>query len=413
MSLTQPELKNICNGQISNDINRETETFDDSKRIRLNDVRKMRLTDQELILKYKEWVVQDEYLILKKTNFDLKNRESTQIFASKCSKRGNDVYDFRIRNTFRELDEVACEMSDNGEIFDLHKSDKKTNVLLVTLSQDTKLRSSEESWDKIDEKYNRFITRMRKLYGKISVLRVWESYENGYPHIHAILIFDSYSFSVLEHWNRDHTKSTFRLKNRTSFGRKWVDGDWSLPIDDRVNLEDTKQIWNSEFVDVIAVHSIRGIVNYLSKYFRKFATNEDGSSSFKSDLTLAKTWYYRKQSFAMSGDFVEKLKSIRLVKAMHNSNFKNHQVDLVGDEVTHERCQLLGICSKKEMVKCFSGKNNNSWFLELDDVPKMIDDVNFDSFVVRSSGFSNSGIPIPLEDILNGFVEYNFTRRRN
>lgn len=411
MTFTKLEFKNITYRQsnivhlVSNVVNGNLQTFDDSKRIRLKDVRKKRLTDGEMIELHQKWKSEDEYLILRQTKFGLKNKELNEIFACKCSKRGNDVYESRIRNAFRELDEVVNDMNDIGEIFDLHKSDKKTNVLYLTLSQDTKLCSSEEAWQQIGEKYNRFMTRMRKLYGKISVLRVWEAYANGYPHIHVILIFDFYSFAVVEHWNSDHTKSTFRLKNRSSFGRKWVDGDCQIPIDDRVNFNDTEEIWDS-FVDIIAVYSIRGIVSYLSKYFRKSATNEgdSGSSSFKSDLTLAKTWFYGKKSFAMSGDFASSLKSVRLVRAVHNSNSKKIQLNLEGEEIPVKKCELIGICSKSEMIKCFSDGNPESWFLKLDRIPKCFesDKSDLSKMIERNCYSANCGVSIPPEDILNG-----------
>jgi hypothetical protein len=37
---------------------------------------------------------------------------------------------------------------------------------------------------------------IRSHFGKVSCCRVFESFDNGYPHIHCILLFQEYSFSV-------------------------------------------------------------------------------------------------------------------------------------------------------------------------------------------------------------------------
>ena len=54
----------------------------------------------EIVDKYQEWVLDDRYMILNR--IDLRTFKS-DVFALKCSKRGNDVYRFRIYRKFKGL----------------------------------------------------------------------------------------------------------------------------------------------------------------------------------------------------------------------------------------------------------------------------------------------------------------------
>jgi hypothetical protein len=51
-------------------------------------------------------------------------------------------------------------------------------------------------WEEVGQDFNRWISAMRRRYGKISILRSWESHEDGYPHIHCVLLFDECEFKT-------------------------------------------------------------------------------------------------------------------------------------------------------------------------------------------------------------------------
>ena len=58
--------------------------------------------------------------------------------------------------------------------------------------------------------------RARKRFGRVSLFRVWEAYENGYPHIHCLLFFESFEFNVF----RDR-KGRHRIRSKGVFERHW------------------------------------------------------------------------------------------------------------------------------------------------------------------------------------------------
>ena len=171
------------------------------------------ISDNDLIELYKNWRDQSEYLILcyHRRDFRLEYR------AIKCAKRGNDVYNWRISQRFKELEMLASLYGEN-KIFDINQAEPKTNCLLVTFTYDTKLKNKIDAWHDVSLEYNRAITRLRQKFGKISVLRVWESFRNGYPHIHAIFLFDDKRFNVFEHWTTNN-KSTFRIQEKAEFSK--------------------------------------------------------------------------------------------------------------------------------------------------------------------------------------------------
>lgn len=87
-----------------------------------------------------------------------------------------------------------------------------SSALWVTLTYDTKLSSRIEAWEgQIGSAFNRFISALRRKYGKISVLRTWEASEKGYPHVHAILLFHDAQFSVFPHFSMKQGTFSFRI----------------------------------------------------------------------------------------------------------------------------------------------------------------------------------------------------------
>jgi hypothetical protein len=283
------------------------------------------ISHDELLQVYTAWVQQDEYLVLA-------NPEKRKFLAVKCSKRGNDVYNWRIENRFKELDALASVVG-NDKIFDIHDENPQTNVLFVTFTYDTKRCNEAQAWENIGIEFNRAVSHIkRKFPNGLSILRAWEGFENGYPHIHALLIFHEDKFDVFEHWVSDN-KSEYRIKQKHEFDESW-----------------------HSWIDVKAVSSVGGAIRYITKYLRK-----THGFNPKYNLTQAQMWIHEKQSFSMSDDFVS---SLRLVSgSLHNSNKKLSQTDLFGN-VIDEKWLLVGIFSKAEIDSLIDG-NKNSWVLRL------------------------------------------------
>jgi hypothetical protein len=124
-------------------------------------------------------------MILNRINL---NTFKSDVFAIKCSKRGNDVYRNRVYRRFKQLASLVEQI-----IFFNRKSrriNQKTRAMFVTLTYDTKLCSFDKAWKNIGDEFNRFMSFIRKNFGKVACCRVFEAYENGYPHIHCILLFE-------------------------------------------------------------------------------------------------------------------------------------------------------------------------------------------------------------------------------
>ena len=79
-------------------------------------------------------------------------------------------------------------------MFDINLPNATTHCLFLTLTYDTKLDDRDTARQTIYIEYNRAVTRLRRKYGQISILRVWEASKKGYPHIHAILLFHDSKF---------------------------------------------------------------------------------------------------------------------------------------------------------------------------------------------------------------------------
>ena len=178
-----------------------------------------------------------------------KEKWINEVFAVKCSKRGNDVYKTRVLRRFSGL----SALSEKLVFFNPKSRGKKTTkALFTTLTFDTKLCSFQDAWTNIGVQFNKFMAYIRKQFGKISSCRVFEAFENGHPHIHCILLFDR-SFNVF----RD-TKGKFRVREKDAIAKGWHSN-----------------------VDVRAMYSLAGALRYLQKYLLKSISYEDADSKGK------------------------------------------------------------------------------------------------------------------------------------
>jgi hypothetical protein len=289
----------------------------------LKDYLKENFSVDEIIEKYKEWVSENTYMILSKWN---KAKWKNDVLAVKCSKRGNDIYRLRVQQRFDGL----SHKSEQLEFFNPkdRKNDKTTCALWTTLTYDTKLCSYKKAWEQIGKEFNAFMALVRRNFGKVSTCRVFESFENGYPHIHCILLFQEYQFKVFRDSN-----GQFRVHEKDIIAKGW-----------------------HSIVDVKGMSSLAGGFAYLKKYLLKGIDFENADS--KGLKTLALCWVYRKRAFAVSGTFRKALAD--LIANLHNSNKPLVQVTLFGEIIPEEQYHLLGFVKGTD-IKI----ENNAWFLIL------------------------------------------------
>ncbi|MCD5401921.1 hypothetical protein LR013_04975, partial [candidate division NPL-UPA2 bacterium] len=282
------------------------------------------MSEDDVVERYKAWVSEDEYLLLQRTviepSLNASVKWDSEYIAVKCSKRGNDVYRDRVLESLSSVRENLPDRTFfNPKERELHKKKIRTSLVSVTLTYDAKRCSLYEAWENIGKEFDAWLKNLRKMYGRISIIRTWEASQNGYPHINAILLFNEHEFSVFRH------KSKFRIKEKASFSKHW-----------------------HSFVDVQAVANIKRAVSYIIKYITKELFSE------KAILTRAMLWLFRKRSFSVSKEFVSGLK--RLDNSMHNS----HQVSLTGERVTAIVWHFLGIFSKEELKI-----NKSEWNIQI------------------------------------------------
>ena len=245
---------------------------------------------------YLKWIRQSEYLIFGEYN---KITGYTRFWGSLASKRGNSKYAQRLSRRFDPLqslpDTKFFNYKDRG-------SHHKTRGIFITLTYNPENLTIGEAWRQVGDDYNRFITAFRKKYGKTSVLRVWESQQNGYPHIHMLAISQNHEFEAFHY-----------------------EGVWR--VNDKREIE---ALWNYGFSDVEALSSTKGGMTYIAKYLGKLHTigsqvNEEeipqgndtclsGLVSRASVLTLSMMWLFRKRAFSISGELSD------LIRDLHNSN---------------------------------------------------------------------------------------------
>ena len=319
-----------------------------------------RLSTNEIIEIYESWVKQKDYYVLWE-------RGKSKGKAYLCAKRGIDVYNFKINQKFKEIEKLAYFYGEKT-LFDINQSNPKTNCLFVTLTYDTKLASLSEAWKIISEQYNRFVSAIKRKFGKVAILRVFESFQNGYPHIHAIMLFDDSQFDVFEHWNKKGTKSTFRINQKSDFEKYW-----------------------HSHVDITAVHTIKGALGYLTKYLKKAY---DKNSKYK--LTLAMLWLHHKQAFAISGKFRQMLEQIRLdTRSLPNSN-KLTQVDLNG-ELLRPDLVFVGVFSYAEISKLNKIENPEAWVQILSMIPEHNILENEDKRIASELYYPNLGTNLDMK----------------
>jgi len=321
------------------DVFRELGLLSSSGKPRLNVAQGYFRRDQDLsdlgLLEalYVYWRDFEERFVLRSCSVDRKTYANIWIYkAFKCSKRGNDVYVWRTKKRLNWLSGM-----ENIKFFNIKDvaTDKKvySQALWITLTYDTKRCSKDEAWRNIGVEYNRFISALRRRYGKISVLRTWESSARGYPHNHAVLLFHEAKFSVFQHVSTLDGKSTFRIAEKRQIS----------------------ELWHSPNVDIQAISSTKKLFSYIMKYQTKTLLNSESPTGVR---TMAMMWLFRKRGFSVSGDFRSRLHD--LIRHMHNSNMVEVQSRLDGSLEDKPVWEFVGVFSSKEL-----GIRSDRWVTKL------------------------------------------------
>jgi len=224
--------------------------------------------------------------------------------AFRSAKRGDVKYAMRTKSrfygVFRSLpDQSFFSWGDRGRV--------TSPLLYVTLTVDPSRISLIGSWKGVGKEFNRWISFLRSKYGKISVVRTWDSHESGFCHVHALLLFHSRSFSGFYHIRK---KGTYRLQSRSE-------------------LSIIKSGWKAGFVDVQLCSSVASAGRYLGKYLTKCCDHSRTDS--KGVKTLALCWIFRKRSFSISGDFLKA--HLDLITGSSNSKEFAVQLRLSGSPI--------------------------------------------------------------------------------
>jgi hypothetical protein len=224
---------------------------------------------------YKTWFFSYFYYYVLKLEHGFSDDSRMVIYAPK---RGDLKYASIVRRKFESLSfnfknsQVKC--------FNYGERGGLVNSRFVSLvfEYDSNRFGLAEAYGRVGADLNRALSLLRRRFGRIAVVRVFESHESGYPHIHVIVGF-------LEH----------KFSGRFMSGRYCVVGkDWKL----------LESCWSYGFVRNRLVDSFDGGIRYLSKYLIKnvsyqSAITDDGYS--KGAKTLALLWLFGKRAYGISG----------------------------------------------------------------------------------------------------------------
>ncbi|GAI32843.1 unnamed protein product, partial [marine sediment metagenome] len=169
--------------------------------------------------------------------------------------------------------------------------------------------------DRVSKDFNRFMAMIRKRYGEVYAVRIWESHESGLVHVHVILLFKSRRFKT--------------FKDRGGLIRL-------------TRKDELAECWKCGFSDWQGIFDLEGALEYLKRDMTKFLNHEN-----ENDVRdLAKLWVYRKRTFSVS----KKLSTPRLDWAMSNSNSPKYQLTLDGSMFLVDPHNWQLICVVASMV---------------------------------------------------------------
>jgi hypothetical protein len=180
----------------------------------------------------------------------------------------------------------------------------ETSCLLLTLTYDRSF-GCENAWRSIGKDVNLLLSDLRRKYSSkeskchIKTVHVWESHEDGFPHVHLVALFSNHVFGGFSH-------------SVVKGSRK---GKLDYLIDEVKVFEG---YWKRGFVKVLAMSSVQSGFKYLKKYLTKSVLVSDLDS--KTVKTSACCWLFRKRSYGISRSWGSTLNLIRPLYT--NSNRK-------------------------------------------------------------------------------------------
>lgn len=289
------------------------------------------ITPEDIEKEYLKWVSINEYLI-----FEYKEHLGKRRYmVSLCPKRGNPKYAYNVKRKFQELS-LPFEY-EKKQLFknptSQYNSELHTNVLFITLTFDTKLTDYKTAWQTIGKNWNKFLSNIKKRYGKIHVTRCFEAGENNYPHIHAFLYMPEQNFVTVH---------------------KYKDGKpvWRIPYKEHMIMA---PYWHS-FIDIQGMPYLSDGLKYLGKYITK-----SSDLSLKQTKTLSLTWAFRKRSFSIGHKFK------KLIFDRYVANDLTHiiviqtkpsQQNLNQEQLVDHRPEFLKIPSNKPMKQGDSNRKS-------------------------------------------------------
>lgn len=226
------------------------------------------LTKMEIAVSFYQWLRSPGILVFK----------SKYWYSFKYSdKRGNAGYTKKVNERWGEFD-----IENYTPFFDpKSRALKSTPMLYQTLTNNCE-GSVRDSWLEIGEKLNLYFSNVRKKFGKFHVARCFESFYNGYPHIHLVLYFEDHRFPIAFEQTKDGHR-IYRI-----MGREWFQNHWDA------------------FVDIQGCYD-NNVIYYLTKHNKKFSETITKKSDDKHLLTLSRCWLYRKRSFSVSRELFDRL----------------------------------------------------------------------------------------------------------
>ena len=270
----------------------------------------------DIVEHFVKWHLEIKYMILCHEKEEYRKLlGEIEFIAVKCAKRGNDVYKRRVESRLFGIKSRTENLS-----FDYWKK-PHSYMLFITLTYDTKRGSFAQAWSNLGTEFNRFNANLRKKYGKFSIFRTWESYANGFPHIHAIYLFQEHKFKVFPSYetkNNGKVKLVWRIEDKDGIAEHW-----------------------HSWVDIQAVSDLHGGIRYLEKYIMKCA--EFDQKDVKGLLTLAMCWVFRKKAFYVSGQFRKALSD--LIATLCSSKTRKIQLNLLNEQLRPNSWKVLGFIS--------------------------------------------------------------------
>ena len=253
-----------------------------------------------VISDYLEWVKSVFYVIVYRFNF---NTGEPEYGCFRSPKRGDDLYAERVMLKFKWLRQLL----DRHVFYDRGIRDGwvESPCLHIVLEYNANRYGLRESYEVCGVDFNRFMSYLRRKFGKVSIIRCFEAHDSGYVHIHCLALFHNYNFKGKPMINKEG-KRIFRVVGK--------------------DFQKLKKSWRSGYTDFEMVDSVKGGVYYLTKYLSKTVSVKNAGE--KGVKGLAMCWYSRKRSFSVSGEFIHSYHDV--IRNNSNSTEDKEVMEFVG-----------------------------------------------------------------------------------